>query len=139
MRVDLQCLDGRSTISIFSHKRLSVLVNKMSESGVRRSMDVIDQKADVTSRKTQICSTLFVAFFPNILTFDIHFSSLLKLGYKDFLQSPLQYQRAVGKALLDRVPDEKASSVTTVLMVVEAGRGPLAGVAALVQKRPMVP
>ncbi|KAI4337395.1 hypothetical protein L6164_015819 [Bauhinia variegata] len=71
-----------------------------------------------------------------------------ELGYRDFLQSPLQplmdnleaqtyetfekdavkyiqYQRAVCKALLDRVPDEKASSITTVLMVVGAGRGPL--------------
>ncbi|KAL9226935.1 hypothetical protein vseg_002691 [Gypsophila vaccaria] len=71
-----------------------------------------------------------------------------ELGYRDFLQSPLQplmdnleaqtyetfekdtvkytqYQRAVSKALLDRVPDDKASSVTTVLMVVGAGRGPL--------------
>lgn len=71
-----------------------------------------------------------------------------ELGYRDFLQSPLQplmdnleaqtyetfekdtmkyiqYQRAVCKALLDRVPDEKASIVTTVLMVVGAGRGPL--------------
>eukprot|EP00257_Ricinus_communis_P009389 XP_002528010.2 protein arginine N-methyltransferase 1.5 [Ricinus communis] len=69
-----------------------------------------------------------------------------ELGYRDFLQSPLQplmdnleaqtyetfekdsvkyiqYQRAICKALLDRVPDE--ASVTTVLMVVGAGRGPL--------------
>ncbi|KAG8642367.1 hypothetical protein MANES_12G085100v8 [Manihot esculenta] len=69
-----------------------------------------------------------------------------ELGYRDFLQSPLQplmdnleaqtyetfekdsvkyiqYQRAISKALLDRVPDE--SSITTVLMVVGAGRGPL--------------
>ncbi|WMV40396.1 hypothetical protein MTR67_033781 [Solanum verrucosum] len=35
------------------------------------------------------------------------------------------YQRAVAKALVDRVPDEKASTITTVLMVVGAGRGPL--------------
>ncbi|KNA06780.1 hypothetical protein SOVF_177920 isoform A [Spinacia oleracea] len=71
-----------------------------------------------------------------------------ELSYRDFLQSPLQplmdnleaqtyetfekdtakylqYQRAVSKALLDRIPDEKASSVTSVLMVVGAGRGPL--------------
>ncbi|XP_061346203.1 protein arginine N-methyltransferase 1.5-like [Gastrolobium bilobum] len=71
-----------------------------------------------------------------------------ELGYRDFLQSPLQplmdnleaqtyetfekdavkyiqYQRAVSKALLDRVPDEEASVTTTVLMVVGAGRGPL--------------
>lgn len=71
-----------------------------------------------------------------------------ELGYRDFLQSPLQplmdnleaqtyetfeqdavkyiqYQRAVSKALLDRVPDDNASTVTTVLMVVGAGRGPL--------------
>ncbi|KAI5656709.1 hypothetical protein M9H77_25502 [Catharanthus roseus] len=71
-----------------------------------------------------------------------------EFGYRDYLQSPLQplmdnleaqtyetfekdtvkysqYQRAVSKALLDRVPDEKASSITTVLMVVGAGRGPL--------------
>ncbi|XP_077215351.1 SHK1 binding protein 1 isoform X1 [Tasmannia lanceolata] len=71
-----------------------------------------------------------------------------EFGYRDFLQSPLQplmdnleaqtyetfekdtvkysqYQRAVYKALLDRVPDEKASTTTTVLMVVGAGRGPL--------------
>ncbi|CAN1132181.1 Protein arginine N-methyltransferase 1.5 [Linum perenne] len=70
-----------------------------------------------------------------------------ELGYRDFLQSPLQplmdnleaqtyetfekdsmkyiqYQRAVCKALLDRVPDGEANS-TTVLMVVGAGRGPL--------------
>ncbi|KAF9661928.1 hypothetical protein SADUNF_Sadunf18G0000100 [Salix dunnii] len=70
-----------------------------------------------------------------------------ELGYRDFLQSPLQplmdnleaqtyetferdsmkyiqYQRAISKALLDRVPDDKASA-TTVLMVVGAGRGPL--------------
>ncbi|XP_020245185.1 protein arginine N-methyltransferase 5 isoform X2 [Asparagus officinalis] len=71
-----------------------------------------------------------------------------ELGYRDFLQSPLQplmdnleaqtyetfekdtmkytqYQRAVSKALLDRVPDEEASTSRTVLMVVGAGRGPL--------------
>lgn len=71
-----------------------------------------------------------------------------ELGYRDYLQSPLQplmdnleaqtyetfekdtvkyiqYQRAICKALLDRVPDGKASAITTVLMVVGAGRGPL--------------
>ncbi|XP_009419997.2 protein arginine N-methyltransferase 5 [Musa acuminata AAA Group] len=71
-----------------------------------------------------------------------------ELGYRDFLQSPLQplmdnleaqtyetfekdivkysqYQRAVCKALIDRVPDENASTKITVLMVVGAGRGPL--------------
>ncbi|KAH9759958.1 protein arginine N-methyltransferase 1.5 [Citrus sinensis] len=37
----------------------------------------------------------------------------------------IQYQRAIGNALVDRVPDEEASSLTTVLMVVGAGRGPL--------------
>lgn len=69
-------------------------------------------------------------------------------GYEDYLQTPLQplsenlesqtyeifekdpvkyaeYQNAVYKALLDRVPDEKADEVTTVIMVVGAGRGPL--------------
>ncbi|GAB4854081.1 Protein arginine N-methyltransferase 5 [Ancistrocladus abbreviatus] len=73
---------------------------------------------------------------------------LYELGYRDFLQSPLQplmdnleaqtyetfekdtvkyaqYQRAISKALMDRVPDEKRSDETTVLMVVGAGRGPL--------------
>ncbi|XP_027075061.2 protein arginine N-methyltransferase 1.5 [Coffea arabica] len=71
-----------------------------------------------------------------------------ELGYRDYLQSPLQplmdnleaqtyetfekdtvkyiqYQRAISKALLDRVSDEEASTLTTVLMVVGAGRGPL--------------
>ncbi|XP_057434586.1 protein arginine N-methyltransferase 1.5 [Lotus japonicus] len=71
-----------------------------------------------------------------------------ELGYRDFLQSPLQplmdnleaqtyetfekdavkyiqYERAVSKALLDRIPDEEASVKTVVLMVVGAGRGPL--------------
>ncbi|XP_073315175.1 protein arginine N-methyltransferase 1.5 isoform X1 [Primulina huaijiensis] len=71
-----------------------------------------------------------------------------EVGYRDYLQSPLQplmdnleaqtyetfekdtvkysqYQRAIAKALVDRVPDENASAVTTVLMVVGAGRGPL--------------
>ncbi|CAK9163785.1 unnamed protein product, partial [Ilex paraguariensis] len=71
-----------------------------------------------------------------------------ELGYRDFLQSPLQplmdnleaqtyetfekdtakyiqYQRAISKALLDRIPDEKTSMITAVLMVVGAGRGPL--------------
>ncbi|XVF48118.1 hypothetical protein PTKIN_Ptkin03bG0165400 [Pterospermum kingtungense] len=72
----------------------------------------------------------------------------IELGYRDFLQAPLQplmdnleaqtyetfekdsvkyiqYQRAISKALLDRVPDEEALTLTTVLMVVGAGRGPL--------------
>ncbi|KAJ8758723.1 hypothetical protein K2173_000444 [Erythroxylum novogranatense] len=72
---------------------------------------------------------------------------VFELGYRDFLQSPLQplmdnleaqtyetfekdsvkyiqYQRAISKALLDRIRDDKAST-TTVLMVVGAGRGPL--------------
>ncbi|XVF19008.1 hypothetical protein REPUB_Repub11eG0073800 [Reevesia pubescens] len=72
----------------------------------------------------------------------------IELGYRDFLQAPLQplmdnleaqtyemfekdsvkymqYQRAICKALLDRVPDGEASAVTAVLMVVGAGRGPL--------------
>jgi len=69
-------------------------------------------------------------------------------GYEDYLQTPLQplmenlesqtyevfekdpvkyaeYQRAVEQALLDRVPEEKKDEVTTVIMVVGAGRGPL--------------
>ncbi|GMI89525.1 calcium underaccumulation 1, SHK1 binding protein 1, PROTEIN ARGININE METHYLTRANSFERASE 5 [Hibiscus trionum] len=72
----------------------------------------------------------------------------IELGYRDFLQAPLQplmdnleaqtyetfekdsvkymqYQRAISKALLDRVPDGEAAAATTVLMVVGAGRGPL--------------
>ncbi|GMG99262.1 hypothetical protein Nepgr_001102 [Nepenthes gracilis] len=71
-----------------------------------------------------------------------------ELGYRDFLQSPLQplmdnleaqtyetferdtvkyiqYKRAICKVLMDRIPDEKVSVETTVLMVVGAGRGPL--------------
>ncbi|CAH2061266.1 unnamed protein product [Thlaspi arvense] len=36
-----------------------------------------------------------------------------------------QYQRAIAKALVDMVSDEKASELTIVLMVVGAGRGPL--------------
>ena len=69
-------------------------------------------------------------------------------GYEDYLQTPLQplmenlesqtyeifekdpvkyreYQNAVRTALLDRVPDDKADEVVTVIMVVGAGRGPL--------------
>jgi len=69
-------------------------------------------------------------------------------GYEDYLQTPLQplmenlesqtyevfekdpvkyaeYQRAVHRALLDRVPDERSETTTTVIMVVGAGRGPL--------------
>ncbi|KAL4570903.1 hypothetical protein LXL04_026567 [Taraxacum kok-saghyz] len=37
----------------------------------------------------------------------------------------IQYQRAVSKALLDRISDENASTTTVVLMVVGAGQGPL--------------
>ncbi|GJN18962.1 hypothetical protein PR202_gb06184 [Eleusine coracana subsp. coracana] len=72
-----------------------------------------------------------------------------EINYRDFLQSPLQplmdnleaqtyetfekdivkytqqYQRAVAKALVDRVPDDAVSTTKTVLMVVGAGRGPL--------------
>lgn len=71
-----------------------------------------------------------------------------EIGYRDFLQAPLQplmdnleaqtyetfekdatkyqqYQKAVHAALLDRVPEKDASSTTLVLMVVGAGRGPL--------------
>ncbi|KAI8051494.1 protein arginine N-methyltransferase 5 [Syncephalis plumigaleata] len=70
------------------------------------------------------------------------------MGYQDYLQAPLQplmdnlesstyqvfeqdpvkyvqYEEAVYRALLDRVPDTKASATTTVIMVVGAGRGPL--------------
>ncbi|CAH0383631.1 unnamed protein product [Bemisia tabaci] len=69
-------------------------------------------------------------------------------GYEDYLQCPLQplsdnlesqtyevfekdpikyreYQRAVYQALLDRVSEENASTVVTVVMVLGAGRGPL--------------
>ncbi|PIK35137.1 hypothetical protein BSL78_28040 [Apostichopus japonicus] len=69
-------------------------------------------------------------------------------GYEDYLQCPLQplsdnlesqtyeifekdpvkytqYQEAVYKALLDRVPETEKDSRTTVVMVLGAGRGPL--------------
>eukprot|EP00111_Clytia_hemisphaerica_P007903 TCONS_00022950-protein len=69
-------------------------------------------------------------------------------GYEDYLQTPLQplmdnlesqtyevfekdpvkyqeYQNAVHKALLDRVPDDKVDEMVTTIMVVGAGRGPL--------------
>ncbi|KAI9596478.1 PRMT5 arginine-N-methyltransferase-domain-containing protein [Syncephalis fuscata] len=69
-------------------------------------------------------------------------------GYQDYLQTPLQplmdnlesstyqvfeqdpikyaqYEEAVYQALLDRVPQSAASTVTTTIMVVGAGRGPL--------------
>ncbi|MFS7964487.1 putative methyltransferase [Helianthus anomalus] len=36
----------------------------------------------------------------------------------------IQYQRAVSKSLVDRIPDENASTTTVVLMVVGARRGP---------------
>ncbi|KAF0925098.1 hypothetical protein E2562_015388 [Oryza meyeriana var. granulata] len=71
-----------------------------------------------------------------------------EMNYRDFLQSPLQplmdnleaqtyetfekdtvkytqYQRAIAKALVDRVSDDEVSTTKTVLMVVGAGRGPL--------------
>uniref|UniRef100_A0A0E0JVC7 Protein arginine N-methyltransferase n=1 Tax=Oryza punctata TaxID=4537 RepID=A0A0E0JVC7_ORYPU len=71
-----------------------------------------------------------------------------EINYRDFLQSPLQplmdnleaqtyetfekdtvkytqYQRAIAKALVDRVSDDDVSTTKTVLMVVGAGRGPL--------------
>ncbi|PRW56786.1 arginine N-methyltransferase [Chlorella sorokiniana] len=73
---------------------------------------------------------------------------LVEMGYRDYLQSPLQplqdnlesqtyetferdatkyttYEEAVYRCLLDRVPQEEADSRVTVLMVVGAGRGPL--------------
>ncbi|KAK6918362.1 PRMT5, oligomerization domain [Dillenia turbinata] len=37
----------------------------------------------------------------------------------------IQYQRAISKALVDRVPNENVETIMTVLMVVGAGRGPL--------------
>ncbi|KAK9820236.1 hypothetical protein WJX72_007776 [[Myrmecia] bisecta] len=72
----------------------------------------------------------------------------LELGYRDYLQAPLQplqdnlesqtyetfekdaakyiaYENAVHAALLDRVPEPEASTRETLLMVVGAGRGPL--------------
>ncbi|MFS7923026.1 putative methyltransferase [Helianthus anomalus] len=87
-----------------------------------------------------------IFFFYSCINVDL--SVIMQLGYRDFLQSPLQplmdnleaqtyetfekdsvkyiqYQRAVSKALVDRVPDENASTTTVVLMVVGAGRGPL--------------
>lgn len=71
-----------------------------------------------------------------------------EINYRDFLQSPLQplmdnleaqtyetfekdtvkytqYQRAIAKALVDRVSDDEVSTTKAVLMVVGAGRGPL--------------
>uniref|UniRef100_A0A6Q2YSE6 Protein arginine N-methyltransferase 5 n=1 Tax=Esox lucius TaxID=8010 RepID=A0A6Q2YSE6_ESOLU len=73
---------------------------------------------------------------------------LFAKGYEDYLQSPLQplmdnlesqtyevfekdpikysqYQQAVYKCLLDRVPEEQKETNTQVLMVLGAGRGPL--------------
>uniref|UniRef100_A0A673XIE8 Protein arginine N-methyltransferase 5 n=1 Tax=Salmo trutta TaxID=8032 RepID=A0A673XIE8_SALTR len=73
---------------------------------------------------------------------------LFAKGYEDYLQSPLQplmdnlesqtyevfekdpikysqYQQAVYKCLLDRVPEEQKATNTQVLMVLGAGRGPL--------------
>uniref|UniRef100_A0A8C6L4X7 Protein arginine N-methyltransferase 5 n=1 Tax=Nothobranchius furzeri TaxID=105023 RepID=A0A8C6L4X7_NOTFU len=73
---------------------------------------------------------------------------LFAKGYEDYLQSPLQplmdnlesqtyevfekdpikysqYQQAVFKCLLDRVPDEQKDTNVQVLMVLGAGRGPL--------------
>ncbi|KAH7294838.1 hypothetical protein KP509_27G021300 [Ceratopteris richardii] len=84
-----------------------------------------------------------------------------ELGYRDFLQAPLQplmdnleaqtyetfekdtmkyiqYQRAVHAALLDRVPDSDASTTVTVLMVVGAGRGPLVRASLQVSAKPFI-
>ena len=69
-------------------------------------------------------------------------------GYEDFLQNPLQplmdnlesgtyevfekdpikyseYQNAIHKALIDRVPTEKVDEIEVIIMVLGAGRGPL--------------
>eukprot|EP00112_Aurelia_sp_Birch-Aquarium-sp1_P010012 Seg2160.4 transcript_id=Seg2160.4/GoldUCD/mRNA.D3Y31 product="Protein arginine N-methyltransferase 5" protein_id=Seg2160.4/GoldUCD/D3Y31 len=69
-------------------------------------------------------------------------------GYEDYLQAPLQplmdnlesqtyevfekdpikysqYEKAIYTALLDRVPEGRKEEVTTIIMVVGAGRGPL--------------
>lgn len=78
----------------------------------------------------------------------LHAEEMVEVNYRDYLQAPLQplqdnlesatyetferdttkyttYEEAVYRALMDRVPDSEASSRTTVLMVVGAGRGPL--------------
>jgi len=79
---------------------------------------------------------------------EVDFVEQFSKGYEDSLQTPLQplmdnlesqvyevfekdpvkyqeYQNAVRKALLDRVPADKADDVVTTIMVVGAGRGPL--------------
>ncbi|XP_068642321.1 protein arginine N-methyltransferase 5-like [Aristolochia californica] len=106
-----------------------------------------DNSNEVMPRHPLRCYLDYVAFLYQKMD-SLPEQERFELGYRDFLQSPLQplmdnleaqtyetfekdtvkysqYQRAVHKALLDRVPDEKASTVTTVLMVVGAGRGPL--------------
>ncbi|EDQ91400.1 uncharacterized protein MONBRDRAFT_31396 [Monosiga brevicollis MX1] len=48
--------------------------------------------------------------------------------YETFEKDPIkyvQYQKAVEKALLDRIPESEAENTTAVVMVVGAGRGPL--------------
>ncbi|XP_068639169.1 protein arginine N-methyltransferase 5-like [Aristolochia californica] len=106
-----------------------------------------DDPNEVMPRHSLRCYLDYVAFLYQRMD-PLSEQERFELAYRDFLQSPLQplmdnleaqtyetfekdtvkysqYQRAVHKALLDRVPDVKASTVTTVLMVVGAGRGPL--------------
>eukprot|EP01135_Chromosphaera_perkinsii_P005578 Nk52_evm3s353 gene=Nk52_evmTU3s353 len=88
------------------------------------------------------------------LSYEDEFAS----GYEDFLQSPLQplmdnlesqtyeifekdpvkyvqYEEAVYRALLDRVPEKDAETVTTTIIVVGAGRGPLVSASLRAGKR----
>ena len=48
--------------------------------------------------------------------------------YEVFEKDPVkysEYQNAVHKALIDRVPNEKVEEITVIVMVLGAGRGPL--------------
>ncbi|KAG9450145.1 hypothetical protein H6P81_010110 [Aristolochia fimbriata] len=106
-----------------------------------------DNSTEVMPKHSLRCYLDYVAFLYQRMD-PLPEQERFELGYRDFLQSPLQplmdnleaqtyetfekdtmkysqYQMAVHKALLDRVPNEKASTITTVLMVVGAGRGPL--------------
>ncbi|KAE9460299.1 hypothetical protein C3L33_07791, partial [Rhododendron williamsianum] len=71
-----------------------------------------------------------MGFIMYLLTFSMQplMDNLEAQTYETFEKDTVkysQYERAVSKALLDRISDEEASTKTTVLMVVGAGRGPL--------------
>ncbi|WJX16365.1 Protein arginine N-methyltransferase 5 [Trifolium repens] len=126
-----QIIISENQLSCSKDEEYHLDTDSAADSRIHRLLPYIDhvrsiyQQMDPLSEQERSQVAFRDVLLPNFQPFKEISQSMVYNEQEKDEKKYIEYKRAICQALLDRVPDEKASVITTVLVVVGAGRGAL--------------